>query len=193
MTDTRGQLLSIFRGHGEPDRDPEPPEEPGEPEPTLPVPPAQEMTRQEQAGELLRSGLRAARFRARELRKREGGLLHAARTYKAPSLDEQAAYAQNRAWVPRGHEGGAIDRSGTLYHKLIAGPVLWALLAGIWLTVRPLRLAIAFTAAWLLAAIGAWILGAHAIAIVMLAIHPGLAVLGLLILKAGQPAPEEED
>lgn len=192
MADPRGQLLSIFRDRGEPAQPDDGPDAEREaPESPLPVPPAQEMAPQDKAAALLSHAGRAVRHRATELRKREGGIWHAIRTYDPPSLDQHADYAKNRAWVPRGHEGGAIDRSGTAYHAAVK-PALFVLIAAIWLLVRPLRALIAFTAAWLLAVIAAWILGVHALAVLMLIAHPGLPALAFVIVKAGHSTPEED-
>jgi hypothetical protein len=67
-------------------------------------------------------GFRTAWRRARDLSRREGGLVHGLLSGKPPSVTEQCEYAKSRAWVPPGHDGGLAERLGIVYHAVIGRP-----------------------------------------------------------------------
>lgn len=141
-------------GHTEPaDRAAPPPEPTQEQAPgvagasTQPIPvvvlAGTQMRGWQQLAALAAHGGRATASRWRELRERDGGLVHGLLHARPPSVAEQCGYARDRAWLPAGHEGGIADMAGTVYHILIGRPGVAAgdLIAGI--CARPLRFAIA--------------------------------------------------
>ena len=102
-----------------------------------------QMAWHEDARAAISHGFAVARLRARTLSKREGGVVNGLLNAKPPSVAEQCQYAQSRAWVPPGHDGGFAEKAGVIYHVLIGRPgvALGDLIAGI--TSRPLRFALA--------------------------------------------------
>lgn len=87
----------------------------------------------EQAQVAGRIALREAWRRFNELRRRKGGLLHSLFNERPPTLQEECEYAQSRAWVPSGHEGGFAEAHGILFHWAIGRPMVAAgnLISGI--------------------------------------------------------------
>jgi len=140
--------------------------------------PGSQMTRQEQIHAALAHALRAARLRARETWRRDGGPVHVLKTGKPPSIGEHLAYGDSRAWVPHGHDGGIADRSGLAWNRT-AGLWLVALGNGISATGhKPFRGVITWTLLYLLIALGLYGLGDHSAAVIM------LGALGAVILAA---------
>jgi hypothetical protein len=58
----------------------------------------------------------------KELRKREGGLIAAAKAGKPRSYAEQCEHAATRPWAVEGHEDGVSDLMGAEYQALVAKP-----------------------------------------------------------------------
>jgi hypothetical protein len=81
-----------------------------------------QMSLKNQTAAVLTYALRVAWRRWRELARREGGPVNALLEAKAPSIREECDYAQSRAWVPRGHNGGVFEVLGVLHHFLIGRP-----------------------------------------------------------------------
>lgn len=123
----------------------DPGEETAEP-PDAPVPATalapltgRRMSVREQSSAAVTHAFRTGWRRARDLARREGGLVHGLLSGKPPSVTEQCEYAKSRAWVPPGHDGGLAERSGAVYHALIGRPGVAAgnLIAAV--CARPLR------------------------------------------------------
>jgi hypothetical protein len=93
----------------------------------------------DQASAAVMHGFRTAWRRARDLARREGGLVNGLLAGKPSSVLEQCEYARSRAWVPPGHDGGLAERLGVIYHALIGRPGVAAgnLISAV--TARPLR------------------------------------------------------
>jgi hypothetical protein len=122
--------------------------------------------------------------RARFRHYRDGnGVIAGLRAEKPPSLDEQTAYRESRAWVPTGHEGGVADRAGVFYLETIGtvGPAIGNTISC--LTARPLRFAEAFLAIWHVAAAVVALLGDPAAAIWMVAGLWGFLAAAFLVMK----------
>lgn len=143
-------LLRIARGEddqpaAEPEHtEPPAPEVPRAAPPSLPaILPESQVTARDAAREALFIAWRAALLRFREMSRAEGGMLHGLLNAKPPSVAEQCRYAQSRAWVPIGHDGGIAEMAGTVYHAVIGRPgvALGNSIAA--LAARPLRFAIA--------------------------------------------------
>jgi len=143
-------LLRMIRGEddqpaAEPERaEPEAPEVPGAEPPSLPaILPESQVTAKDAAREAMSIAWKAALLRFREMSRTEDGMLHGLLNAKPPSVAEQCKYAQSRAWVPIGHDGGIAETAGTVYHAVIGRPgvALGNSIAA--LAARPLRFAIA--------------------------------------------------
>jgi hypothetical protein len=93
----------------------------------------------DQSAAAIGHAFRTAYRRARDLSRREGGLVHGLLAGKPSSVLEQCEYARSRAWVPPGHDGGLAERLGVIYHVLVGRPGVAAgnLISAV--TSRPLR------------------------------------------------------
>jgi hypothetical protein len=141
-----GVLLRMARGAEEPDTEEQDGTEPpaaAEPGGQLIALQGGQMAWQEQARAAVQHGFRVAWLRARELQRREGGLVNGLMNAKPASVQEQCDYAKSRAWVPPGHDGGIAEKAGVIYHALIGRPGVAAGNAWSAVFARPLRLALA--------------------------------------------------
>lgn len=81
-----------------------------------------QMTSAEQVREAIAHAIRVALLRFREARKHPGGLIHGLLAAKPRSVLEQCEYAQGRAWVPAGKDGGLSEGLGVVFHAVIGRP-----------------------------------------------------------------------
>jgi len=192
-------LQSFLRPPGQ-----EPPPEPAlddttdiPPIPAAPAP-AGHVTYGRQVAEALRFAVRQGRLRWRQEQRRDGKFIHPLRTEPC-SIQDVCDYADSRAWVPPGHDGGIAEKSGVAYFAVIGKPMVTYHRVRIWEYERPLRwliwLAIRFAAAMAVLAwlghgrLAAWITGAVLAAAVIAA-----AVLMPRRSYVGEtPEQEEED
>ena len=66
------------------------------------------------------------RQQVRELRHREGGVVHRLWHGQPRSMAQHAEYVAERRWVKPGHEGGVADRGGVAFHAVIGKPMVAA-------------------------------------------------------------------
>jgi hypothetical protein len=77
------------------------------------------LTVQEQAQALAADTWRAAWRRFRKACQHPGGFVHGLMSQKPPSITEQVAYAEGKAWVTAGHDGAIFDVIGTVYQRFV--------------------------------------------------------------------------
>jgi hypothetical protein len=144
----------------------------------------QQVSLGEQATAAARIACHEARHRFSDMRRHQGGLVHALFNEQPPSLQQECEYAQSRAWVPAGHEGGFAEAHGILFHTLIGRPTVAAgdLIAGIghkparWLSAAFLTLVLIFT--------GLCVTGNGGIAVILGYTLGALAVLWIIAAEA---------
>ncbi len=77
------------------------------------------LTVREQAQAAAEGAGRTAWRRFRTACKRPGGFVHGLMSEKPPSVVEQVAYTESKAWVTTGHEDGFCDVAGSWYQRVI--------------------------------------------------------------------------
>lgn len=100
------------------------------------------LTVREQAQAAAEDAGRTAWRRFRAACKRDGGFVHGLMSEKPPSVAEQVAYAESKAWVTTGHEDGVFDVAGSAYQRFtgISGVAYHDAMAALY--ARPLRFGI---------------------------------------------------
>ena len=84
------------------------------------------MSVREQSAAAVTHAFRTGWRRARDLARREGGLVHGLLAARPPSVLEHFQYGTSRAWVPPGHDGGLAERLGVLYNRTIGAALVLA-------------------------------------------------------------------
>lgn len=155
-------------------------------EPMAVVPAAPAVLAGRQMGFLDQARHQAAytRQQVRELRHREGGVVHRLWHGQPRSMAQRAEYVQNRRWVKPGHEGGVADKGGTAFHKTIGPPLKVIGLAFSGAGDSPLVFFYAYFGALSLTELGLWLAGDSMIAVWVAVIHIAIVVVGALILVA---------
>lgn len=134
--------LQAFLRPGVPEQVPERAEDDTRDFPAIPAAdpprPGAHVTYGRQVTEAFSFAVREGKRRWREEQRRDGKFIHRMKT-EPRSIQDVCDYADSRAWVPPGHDGGIAEKSGVAYFAIIGKPMVTYHRVRMWEYERPLR------------------------------------------------------